>query len=293
MSTKTSNLLEIMLLDGKSISNCLHSFIGNGNDLELSMRHALHGGKNVRGFLVMESARIHGISPLISVMPAAAIEAVHAYSLVHDDLPCMDDDSIRRGQPTVHVKWNEETAVLAGDALISLAFMLVCDPSGKLSSDIRAELAFRLAVATGHRRLILGQALDIEAENSDLPHDLKSIRNLQSHKTGALIEWAATAGAIMGGADEIAMSSYAKALGLAFQIQDDLIDVTGSSSVAGKTVGKDAKAGKATFVSILGLEGAKKEAKTLVQNACDALSIYGKKANLLRELANFVISREF
>ena len=293
MNSATSALLEGMLSDSKSISNCLYSLIGNGNDLELSMRHALHGGKNVRGFLVMESARIHGISPLLSVMPAAGIEAMHAYSLVHDDLPCMDDDDMRRGQPTVHVKWNEHTAILAGDALLSLAFRLVCDPSCKLSSDIRAELAFRLAVAGGHGKLILGQALDIEAENSDLTHDLEAIRNLQSHKTGALIEWSATAGAIMGGADENAMSSYAKSLGLAFQIQDDVIDVTGSSSVAGKTVGKDEKAGKATFVSLLGLEGAKREAQSLVQNACDALSVYGRKAELLKELANFVISREF
>lgn len=254
--------------------------------------YATRGGKRIRGFLVMESARLHGISGDAALWPACAIEALHAYSLVHDDLPAMDDDDIRRGQPTVHVRWDEATAILVGDALHALAFEMASDPQSGLGAAVRAELVHTLAAAAGGRGMVLGQARDIAAEHATTPLKLDEITALQAGKTGALIEWAATAGACMAGADPEPMRAYARALGLAFQIRDDLIDVTGSAAQVGKAVGKDAAAGKATFVSLLGAEGAKTRAATLVDTACDALSWYGDSAANLRDLARFVISRE-
>lgn len=256
------------------------------------MGYATRGGKRIRGFLVMESARLHGVDTAAALWPACAIEALHAYSLVHDDLPAMDDDDLRRGQPTVHVRWDEATAVLVGDALQSLAFEMVSDPQTGLCAEVRAELTHSLARAAGGQGMVLGQARDIAAESADTPLTLGEITSLQEGKTGALIEWAATAGARMGRADAAPLLAYARALGLAFQIQDDVIDVTGDAARVGKAVGKDAAAGKATFVSLLGLEGAKTRAATLVEIACDALSVYQARADSLRDLARFVISRQ-
>ena len=257
-----------------------------------AMRYATQGGKRVRALLVMESAALHGVDQARAIWPACAIEAMHAYSLIHDDLPCMDDDALRRGRPTVHVKWDEATAVLAGDALQALAYELACRPEGADSAAARAELALRLARAAGGRGMVLGQAMDIAAETAATSLTIEEITALQAGKTGALIRWAATAGAAMAGADDGALDTYARALGLAFQIQDDVIDVTGDAAAAGKAVGKDAAAGKATFVSILGLDGAKRRAASLVGQACDALSEYGKDADTLRDLARFVIARQ-
>lgn len=217
---------------------------------------------------------------------------MHAYSLVHDDLPCMDDDDLRRGQPTVHVKWDEGTAVLVGDALQSLAFELAAHPEGADTSEARAELALTLARAAGKDGMVLGQALDIAAETASDPLTLDQIIALQDGKTGALFGWAACAGAVMARADIAPLAAYAKALGLAFQIQDDVIDETGDAAAVGKAVGKDAAAGKATFVSLLGLEGARRRAAALVDTACDSLSAYGEGADRLRDLARFVISRQ-
>jgi len=256
------------------------------------MGYATRGGKRIRGFLVTESARLHGVDAAAALWPACAIEALHAYSLVHDDLPAMDDDDLRRGQPTVHVKWDEPTAILVGDALHSLAFELVSDPQTGLSAEMRAELTHTLARAAGGQGMVLGQARDIAAESAATPLTLDEITTLQEGKTGALIEWAATAGARMGRADPAPLLAYARALGLAFQIQDDVIDVTGDAAQVGKAVGKDAAAGKATFVSLLGLEGAKTRAAALVEIACDALSVYEARAESLRDLARFVISRQ-
>ncbi|GAW35111.1 farnesyl diphosphate synthase [Roseovarius sp. A-2] len=256
------------------------------------MGYATRGGKRIRGFLVMESARLHGVDAGAALWPACAIEALHAYSLVHDDLPAMDDDDLRRGQPTVHVNWDEATAVLVGDALHSLAFEMVSDPNTGLSAEVRAELTHTLARAAGGQGMVLGQARDIAAESADVPLTLDEITTLQEGKTGALIEWSATAGARMSRADPAPLLAYARALGLAFQIQDDVIDVTGDAAQVGKAVGKDAAAGKATFVSLLGLEGAKTRAATLVEIACDALSLYEARADSLRDLARFVISRQ-
>lgn len=255
------------------------------------MGYATEGGKRLRGFLVLESARLHGIGPDRAIWPASAIEALHAYSLVHDDLPCMDDDDLRRGRPTVHVKWDDGTAVLVGDALHSLAFELVARPETG-PAPVRADLALSLAQAAGARGMVLGQALDMAAETADAPLTLAQITALQAGKTGALIEWAACAGARLAEADTTPLSRYAQALGLAFQIADDILDVEGDATKAGKRLQKDAEAGKATFVSLLGLAAAKRRASELVEQACAALDPYGTGAETLREAAQFVIARD-
>ncbi len=262
------------------------------SDVAMAMRYAAQGGKRLRAFLVLESARLHGISPEIAIWPAAAIEAMHAYSLVHDDMPCMDDDDLRRGLPTVHVQWNEATAVLCGDALQSLAFELVTTPDAHPDPMIRCELALTLARASGAQGMVLGQAMDIAAESSLIPLSLDQITTLQKGKTGALIEWSACAGARLAGADIAPLAAYAHALGLAFQIADDILDVTGDEQTTGKRLNKDADAGKATFVSLLGLDAAKIRAAELVEQASDALSPYGAEGETLRQAAAFVISRD-
>ena len=258
--------------------------------LHEAMRYAVRGGKGLRAFLVLEGARLHGVGDRAG-HAAAAIEALHAYSLVHDDLPAMDDDDLRRGHPTVHRKWDEATAILVGDALQALAFELVCAPGSGVVDAARAELALTLAQAAGAQGMVLGQALDIAAESGP-PLTLDQITRLQAGKTGALITWAACAGPRIAQADTTSMQAYGDALGLAFQIADDILDETGDAAAVGKAVGKDAAAGKATFVSLLGLDGAKRRAGELVDMACDALSPYGDRADTLREAARFVIARD-
>ncbi len=277
----------------EAVAAHLDGILRNLDDLPMvrAMAHATKGGKCLRGFLVLETARLHGVAAERALWPATAIEAMHAYSLVHDDLPCMDDDDLRRGAPTVHVKWDEATAVLAGDALQSLAFELVTDPFIG-SGEVRSELALTLAQASGARGMVLGQALDMAAETAATPLSLAEITQLQQGKTGALIAWSAMAGPRLAGADTGALAQYAMALGLAFQIADDILDETGDSATVGKATGKDATAGKATFVSHLGLDGAKRRADELVQSACDALSDYGAEAESLRQAAAFVIARK-
>lgn len=256
-----------------------------------AMRYALVGGKRLRGFLVLESAALHGIAPEAAVSAAAAVEALHAYSLVHDDLPCMDDDDLRRGQPTVHVKWDEATAVLAGDALQTLAFDLLCDPALG-GADARLDLVAALARASGAWGMVLGQALDIAAETAGRSLTLDEITELQANKTGALIRWSAEAGARLAGRPTGPLGGYAQALGLAFQIADDILDVEGDPDKTGKRLQKDADAGKATFVSLLGLAGARARAGELVQQACQSLAPYGDDAALLRAAAEFAIRRQ-
>ena len=194
------------------------------------MAHALTGGKGLRGFLVLESAVLHDVSEEQAMWAAAAIEAMHAYSLVHDDLPCMDDDDLRRGRPTVHVKWDEATAVLVGDALQALAFELVA--RSDMPADRRLDLSSSLAREAGARALVRGQAMDIAAETAAEPLTLCEIESLQAGKTGALIEWSASAGPRMAGADSQPLKKYARALGLAFQIADDVLDVTGDEALS-------------------------------------------------------------
>ena len=256
-----------------------------------AMRYALDGGKCLRGYLVMEAAALHDVPPERAVWAAAAVEAVHTYSLVHDDLPAMDDDDLRRGHPTVHVKWDEATAILAGDALHCLAFdLLAREAVGP--AEIRVALVAAMAEAAGAKGMVLGQALDIAAEKAAAPLTLAQIEALQAAKTGALIRWSAEAGAILGRADPAPLRRYAQALGLAFQIADDILDVEGDVVAAGKRLRKDEGAGKATFVSLLGLDAARARASALVTEAEAALAPYGARAEGLREAARFVVARD-
>ena len=256
-----------------------------------AMQYALLGGKKLRGYLVNQSSKLFEIDPSKSIWAACSIEALHAYSLVHDDLPAMDDDDLRRGKPTVHKKWDDATAILTGDALQTLSFQLLTDQRFRVSDAHRLKLAYDLSVASGADGMVLGQALDILAETSDVPLDLDDITRMQRRKTGALIEWSACSGAVMSGEDPSALLAYSKSVGLAFQIIDDILDVEGDPLKVGKRVKKDQNAGKATFVSLLGMDTAKKHSSTLIDKANDALMPYGNKAKSLQRLANFVISR--
>lgn len=256
------------------------------------MRYATNGGKRLRGFLVLESAALFGITPAQAENAALAIEALHAYSLVHDDLPAMDNDDLRRGQPTVHVKWDEATGILVGDALQTFAFELLSDPATHPDAEVRIALSGSLARASGAQGMVLGQALDIAAESAGTALTLDQIKALQAGKTGALIEWSATAGALLARENTAPLASYARAIGLAFQIADDILDVEGDAAKAGKRLQKDAEAGKATFVSLLGLEPARAQARALVDEAEAALLPYGEKAQPLAALARYIVSRD-
>jgi len=264
-----------------------------GNDLmSAPIRHAvLNGGKRLRAFLVIHSCNIFEVQKDTAIQAAIAIECLHAYSLVHDDLPCMDDDELRRGKPTVHVKWDEATATLTGDALQALAFELIA--SLPHTDAIRiVELLKKLAKASGMQGMVLGQAQDIQAEKSEVNLNINDITSLQQNKTGALIEWSAISGAILSNQDDGKLLDYAKSIGLAFQIQDDILDIEGDAVLAGKRLQKDVIAGKATFVSLLGIENAKLRAKELIEEAIDALSDYGVKAEPMRQVAKFIIERK-
>jgi farnesyl diphosphate synthase len=286
---------ELLRQNAALVEAALTAMMPAAGDTQLSeaMRYAvLNGGKRLRGFLALESARLFDVPDSQSLRVAAAIECVHAYSLVHDDLPCMDDDALRRGKPTVHIKWDEATAVLVGDALQTLAFEFLADAETSPSAEVRLALISRLASAAGADGMVLGQAQDIAAETAKAPLDLSQITQLQANKTGALIEWSAISGAVLAQSDTAPLEKYARALGLAFQIQDDILDVEGDSESAGKRLNKDADAGKATFVSLLGLEAARIRAKSLVEEASDMLSPYGGGAAALRQVAQYVISRD-
>ncbi|MDA7758840.1 polyprenyl synthetase family protein [Amylibacter sp.] len=264
-----------------------------GNDLmSAPIRHAvLNGGKRLRAFLVIHSCNIFEVQKDTAIQAAIAIECLHAYSLVHDDLPCMDDDELRRGKPTVHVKWDEATATLTGDALQALAFELIASLP-HIDAIRIVELLKKLAKASGMQGMVLGQAQDIQAEKSEVNLNINDITSLQQNKTGALIEWSAISGAILSNQDDRKLLDYAKSIGLAFQIQDDILDIEGDAVLAGKRLQKDVSAGKATFVSLLGIEDAKLRAKELIEEAIDALSDYGDKAEPMRQIAKFIIERK-
>jgi farnesyl diphosphate synthase len=284
---------EQLARDAARIQNQFDLVLGGLDDLDVTqaMAYTTQGGKRLRGFLVLESARLHDVAEDQAIWPATGIEALHAYSLVHDDLPCMDDDDLRRGKPTIHMKWDQATAVLAGDALQTLAFELCTRPEVGVA-EVRAGLALTLAQASGAQGMVLGQALDIAAESAAEPLNLDEITRLQAGKTGALIEWSACAGARLAQADTTPLRQYAQALGLAFQIADDILDVEGDAQKAGKRLQKDADAGKATFVSLLGLNAAKLRAADLIEQGCAALETYGSRADTLKEAARFVIARD-
>ena len=263
-------------------------------ELAAAMRHAALGGKRLRGFLAVEAAALFTPGPGDAGRVGAAMECLHAYSLVHDDLPCMDDDDLRRGQPTVHRKWDEATAVLAGDALQTLAFEILADPETHPDGAVRARLCSCLAGASGAAGMVGGQAIDLAAERAAQPFGLDEVRRLQALKTGALIRASAEAGAIVAGAGEAEvapLSDYARALGEAFQIADDLLDITGDAAQTGKRVGKDRAAGKATFVDILGIDGARTRAERLAADAVACLEPFGGRADTLKATAEFVVRR--
>ncbi|MCR9212105.1 MAG: polyprenyl synthetase family protein [Proteobacteria bacterium] len=267
----------------------------NGPEKQLyeAMRYAaLAGGKRLRAFLVIQSADLFSVPRIHSTRVAAAIELVHCYSLIHDDLPCMDDDDLRRGLPTVHKKFDEATAVLSGDALQSLAFEILSDPLTHPSPEVRVSLVSCLSHAIGLRGMVGGQTMDIYANSKDI--DIQTITRLQQLKTGALISFACEAGAILGHASppqRHALKAYTHDLGLAFQIADDILDIEGSAEEMGKATQKDTDAGKATFVSLMGLEDAKIHASMLADQAVTHLDIFGPKADLLRHAAAFTIER--
>ncbi len=253
----------------------------------------LGGGKRLRPFLLIEAARMLGKETKGIWLAAAALECVHVYSLIHDDLPCMDDDDLRRGKPTVHKAYDEALAVLAGDALLSLAFEILTQNSIHSNADVRIKLIFELASSSGTHGMIGGQVIDIYANLSDQNETL--ITHLQALKTGALIHFSTTAGGRLAGAGEKDLqnlSTYANALGLAFQIRDDILDVEGDITVMGKRTNKDAGLGKATFVSIYGLEGAKEKAHKLGESAKHALEPYGDKSDILCAAVDFVLNRQ-
>ena len=258
-----------------------------------AISHAvLNGGKRLRAFLVWESSSIFDIDPVAVEHVAAAVECLHAYSLVHDDLPAMDNDCLRRGQPTVHIKWDESTAILAGDALQSLSFEFLSSEDLFLDPNVKLNLINTLAESSGMTGMVLGQMQDMLFEQRLDNIDIDEISAMQNNKTGKLIQWSAKSGAIMGQKSDSALKNYSDFLGLAFQITDDILDVEGVADVLGKTPRKDLIAEKATFVSVMGLDEAKHEVKVLISKACDALDEYGSKAEGLRELAKYVGSRK-
>ena len=268
---------------------------GDARDrLYAAMRHAaIGGGKRLRPLLVTATAALFHVDRAVAVRVGTAVEAIHVYSLVHDDLPCMDDDDMRRGKPTVHRAFDDATAVLAGDSLHALAFEILASPQTHPDPFVRGELVSTLALASGPEGMAGGQMMDIESENATF--DLQTVMRLQALKTGALIAASVEMGAILGHIPpegRTHLRGYARDIGLAFQIADDILDVEGDPELAGKALQKDADAGKGTFVSLMGLERAKQQAEMLVAQANEHLSCYGTEANLLRAIANYITERD-
>lgn len=277
------------LLDGRPLSG----EIARPQRLMAAMRHGvLNGGKRLRPFLVMESAALFSADSEAALRVAAALECVHCYSLIHDDLPAMDDDDLRRGQPTVHKAFDEATAILAGDALLALAFDIIADEATMLPAERRAALVLALARAAGAGGMVGGQMLDLEAQR--IGPDEAGIIRLQAMKTGALIRFACEAGAIIAGAppvDRERLAEFGSAIGLAFQLADDLLDLTADAHQMGKATGKDAAAGKATLVALHGANWAQDQLQGLVDQAHALLDPYGEAAVLLKQAATFVATR--
>lgn len=259
-----------------------------------AMRYAaIGGGKRVRPLLLAATAEMYGVDRDAAVRGGVAIESVHVYSLIHDDLPCMDDDDLRHGKPTAHIAFDEATAVLAGDALQCFAFEVLADPATSGDPFVRVELVTALAMASGHHGMAGGQMMDIAAETASF--DLPTVSKLQQLKTGALLCAAVEMGAILGKVPPEGrrhLRAYARDIGLAFQIADDLLDHEGDAALAGKALRKDAEAGKETFVSLLGADRAREQARLLVNQAIDHLADHGPEADLLRELARFIVDRD-
>ncbi len=270
--------------------------VGDGPEKRLreAMRYAaLEGGKRLRPFLVTETSRLFNVSATSSLRVAAAIEMVHCYSLVHDDLPAMDDDDMRRGRPTVHKQYDEATAILVGDALLTRAFEVLGADDTHGDPKVRCDLVVEMAAAAGDFGMVAGQMLDLLAETLTL--DMPEITRLQQMKTGRLIAFSCEAGGILGKAplrQRQALKAYAHDIGLAFQIADDLLDVEGDPATVGKAVRKDAEAGKATFVSLLGIERARAQADMLADQAIAHLDCFDGTADALRQTARFIVERK-
>ncbi len=257
-----------------------------------AMRYAALGpGKRLRPFFAVETAKLFAVPRERAFRVGAALECVHCYSLVHDDLPAMDDDDLRRGRPTVHRAFDEATAILAGDALQTLAFEILAGPETHPDGAVRSRLALELARAAGHAGMAGGQMLDIEAERT-AGASLDAVMAMQAMKTGALFRFACQAGAVLAGADPSPLRQYAEHIGLAFQIADDILDVTSSPGRLGKGTQKDGAKGKATFVGLLGLPEAKAKAKALVEQAVGALAGFGTQADTLRAAAHYIVTRK-
>ncbi|WP_292859441.1 polyprenyl synthetase family protein [Mesorhizobium sp.] len=277
------------LLDDRPLSG----EIARPDRLMAAMRHGvLNGGKRLRPFLVMESAALFSADGEAALRVAAALECVHCYSLIHDDLPAMDDDDLRRGQPTVHKAFDDATAILAGDALLTLAFDIIAGEATALPAERRAALVVALARAAGAGGMVGGQMLDLEAER--IPPGEADIIRLQAMKTGALIRFACEAGAIIAGApaeDRERLAEFGSAIGLAFQLADDLLDLTADAKQMGKATGKDAAAGKGTLVALHGANWARNQLNGLVVQAHALLELYGARSELLKRAATFVATR--
>ncbi len=260
--------------------------------IRTAMRYAVLGqGKRLRPFYVVASADLFAIPRTQALRVAAAIECVHCYSLVHDDLPSMDNDDLRRGQPTTHRKFDEATAILAGDGLLTFAFEILASPATSPSAEVRANLVASLAREAGDQGMVGGQMRDIEAETKNFA-SLDEIAAMQSMKTGALFRFSCTAGALLAAKDPAPLADYAEKIGLAFQIADDLLDLRSSASALGKATQKDKGKGKATFIDFLGESNAETYARTLVDEAISAVNIYGDRATLFLQAARYVIARK-
>jgi len=293
-----NRLEEVAIKVGKELALVLGDELNEGEiarprQLMEAMRHgALNGGKRLRPFLVVETAALFGVSEKDAMRTALALECVHCYSLVHDDLPAMDDDDLRRGQPTVHVKYDEATAILAGDSLLTFAFDLLSDERTHRDGNIRSQLVLKLARACGMGGMVGGQMLDLEAEK-ETP-DEAGILLLQSMKTGALLRFACEAGAILGGAskeDCERLREFGIKIGQAFQLADDILDETATTEQMGKKVAKDAAAGKGTLVALYGLEAARAKAAQLVNDAQELLEPFGEQADILKQCAAYIVER--
>ncbi|MBK1665862.1 farnesyl-diphosphate synthase [Rhodospirillum rubrum] len=297
-----SHLNEVMAAEALAINDHLSQLMpatdGPEGRVVDAMRYAaLEGGKRLRPFLVLQSAQLFSVSRACALNVAAAIEMIHCYSLIHDDLPAMDNDDLRRGRPTVHRQYDEPTAILAGDALLTKAFEVIALPGTHSDPAVRCELITELAIAAGAKGMVGGQMIDLMAERGliDSALDVPAITRMHQLKTGRLISFSSIAGAILGKAPRSqrqALFNYAHDLGLAFQIADDLLDVEGDTATLGKTAGKDEASGKSTFVSLLGLERARDQADMLAEQAVNHLDAFDEKADLLRAVARFVVDRK-
>ena len=293
------NNLELNLKDAqKEVDKTIKSLLPSGKGIEKKLFEAisysiLSSGKRLRPFLVIQSSKLFDVDEKNALRVASSLEMIHAYSLIHDDLPSMDNDILRRGLPTTHKKYNEATAILAGDSLLTLSFEILSDSLTHNDPEIRCKLIYELAKAAGACGMVAGQMMDLEAKNKKL--SIGIITRIQRLKTGALIAFSCNAGAILGRAEKkhkFALQGYAHDIGLAYQIRDDLLDVTSTTKKLGKKVDKDKKAGKKNFVSILGKDRAKKQLEFLSNQAIKHLKVFDHKADLLREVARFIVERK-